>query len=94
MDPIGKLLSSTLAMMPSLVRRRMRSASNSWPSPAPGPGQAARQPKLSPAQEKHLVNLYKEDAHTLGEIAALFAVTHPTVYRALDRAGVPRARRE
>ena len=46
-----------------------------------------KQPKLSPAQEKHLVELYWAGQHTTAELAALFTVARSTVYRAVERAG-------
>ena len=45
-----------------------------------------KKPKLSPAQERHLVNLHREGAHTTAEIAELFGVARSTVYRAIQRA--------
>lgn len=93
-DPMGKLLFSTLAMIAEFEADLIRLRTREGMAAARAKGRLrGKQPKLSAAQEKHLVTLYKEDAHTVGEIAALFAVTRPTVYRALDRAGVSRARR-
>jgi DNA invertase Pin-like site-specific DNA recombinase len=45
-----------------------------------------KKPKLSPAQERHLVNLHRQGAHTTAEIAELFGVARSTVYRAIQRA--------
>jgi DNA invertase Pin-like site-specific DNA recombinase len=45
-----------------------------------------RSPKLSKAQEKHLVELHTAGEHTTGEIAELFGISRATIYRALDRA--------
>ncbi|MDH6238192.1 DNA invertase Pin-like site-specific DNA recombinase [Cryobacterium sp. CG_9.6] len=46
-----------------------------------------KQPKLSPAQEKHLVEVYKRGEHATAQIAELFSVARSTVYRALKRPG-------
>jgi DNA invertase Pin-like site-specific DNA recombinase len=46
-----------------------------------------KQPKLSPMQEAHLVELYRSGAHTVSELEELFGVTRSTVYRAVRRAG-------
>lgn len=46
-----------------------------------------KKPKLSPAQERHLVDLYNAGKHTTAEIAELFGVARSTVYRSLARAG-------
>lgn len=48
-----------------------------------------KQPKLSPAQERHLVDLYRRGTHTTAEIAEVFKVARSTVYRAIQRAGAP-----
>jgi len=47
------------------------------------------QPKLKPAQEAHLVGLWHAGTYTSAE---LFSVARSTVYRAVQRAGRPRAR--
>jgi len=39
-------------------------------------------PKLSAAQETHLVGLYRAGQHTTAELAELFSVGRSTVYRA------------
>nr|WP_308015263.1 helix-turn-helix domain-containing protein [Cellulomonas chengniuliangii] len=41
-----------------------------------------KQPKLTLAQEKHLVELYWAGQHTTAELAALFNVSRSTIYRA------------
>ncbi len=46
-----------------------------------------KQPKLSRRQEAHLVDLWRAGRHTTGELAELFNVARPTVYRAIHRAG-------
>jgi IS30 family transposase len=45
-----------------------------------------KQPKLSKAQEAHLVSLHRNGEHTTTEIAELFGVARATVYRAIQRA--------
>jgi DNA-binding MarR family transcriptional regulator len=51
-----------------------------------------KQPKLKPAQEAHLVQLWHDGKHTSAELAELFFVARSTVYRAVQRAGEPRQR--
>jgi DNA invertase Pin-like site-specific DNA recombinase len=46
-----------------------------------------KQPKLSPRQEAHLVELYRTGGHTISELEELFPVTRSTIYRAVARAG-------
>ena len=43
-------------------------------------------PKLRPATEKHLVQLFDAGEHTVGEMADMFGVSRATVYRAVQRA--------
>ena len=50
-----------------------------------------KQPKLSPRQEAHLVELCRAGSHTTAELAELFSVARSTVYRAIERAGQPAA---
>ena len=45
-----------------------------------------KQPKLSATQRKLLLKLYDADEHTQAELAELFSVARPTVYRVLERA--------
>jgi len=46
-----------------------------------------KQPKLSPSQEAHLVELYRAGGRTISELEELFSVTRSTIYRAVARAG-------
>ena len=45
-----------------------------------------KQPKLSARQQAHLVQLHQIGQHTIAELAELFSVSRPTVYRVLERA--------
>ena len=45
-----------------------------------------KQPKLTPRQETHLVELHDGGGHTVAELGELFGVARSTVYRALGRA--------
>ena len=44
-----------------------------------------RQPKLSPRQEAHLVELYRAGGHTISELEELFPVTRSTIDRGCPR---------
>ena len=50
-----------------------------------------KQPKRKPAQEAHLVELWRGGKHTSAVLAELFSVACSTVYRAAQRAGEPRS---
>jgi len=45
-----------------------------------------KQPKLSPSQRKHLLDVATAGTHTQAELAELFSVSRTTVYRELQRA--------
>ena len=40
-------------------------------------------PKLSAAQQKHLIDLYGVGEHSITELGELFSVSRPSVYRVL-----------
>ncbi|MBV9161994.1 MAG: recombinase family protein [Pseudonocardiales bacterium] len=44
-----------------------------------------KQPKLSARQQAHLIALHDAGTHTVVELAELFNVSRPTVYRVLER---------
>ena len=46
-----------------------------------------KQPKLSKAQETHLIEVHQRGEHTTAQIAELFSVARSTVYRAIQSAG-------
>lgn len=55
---------------------------------AKAPGRLrSKQPKLSQAQEKHLVEVFRRGEHTTVQIAELFNVARSTLYRAMQRDG-------
>lgn len=51
-----------------------------------------RKPKLSPSQEKHLVDLRRTGEKNPAELAELFGIGRSTVYRAIERAKLVDAR--
>ncbi len=89
-DPVGKLLFNVLAMVAEFEGDLIRMRTREGMKIAKAKGKLrGKQPKLSPAQEKHLVNLYRQGTHTTTEIAELFDVARSTVYRAIQRSGPP-----
>jgi DNA-binding MarR family transcriptional regulator len=44
-----------------------------------------KQPKLSVAQQKHLIEVHKAGLHRSAELAELFNVARSTVYRTIQR---------
>jgi len=44
-----------------------------------------KQPKLSDKQQKELCRMYKTGQYSISDLAELFSVSRPTVYRTLAR---------
>jgi DNA invertase Pin-like site-specific DNA recombinase len=93
-DPIGRLLFTTLSMIAEFEADLARARTREGMAVARAKGRLrGKQPKLSPRQEAHLVELYHAGAHTIGELEELFPVTRSTIYRAVQRAGAPKPAR-
>ncbi|MDF9716478.1 recombinase family protein [Nocardioides sp. ChNu-99] len=85
-DPVGRLLFNVLAMVAEFEADLAAARTRAGMAIAGQKGRLkGRQPKLTPAQEKHLVKLHESGEHTVAEIAGLFGVGRSTVYRALER---------
>jgi len=91
-DPIGRLLFNVLAMIAEFESDLIRMRTREGMKVARAKGRLrGKQPKLSRAQEAHLVELFRAGRHTTTELAELFVVARSTVYRAIQRAGDPDA---
>lgn len=44
-----------------------------------------KQPKLSAAQQRHLMEIHEAGTHSTAEVAELFNVARSTIYRTIDR---------
>lgn len=85
-DPVGRLLFNVLAMVAEFEAYLARMRTREGMKVARAKGRLrGRQPKLSPKQEAHLVELYRAGEHTISELEELFSVTRSTVYRAIAR---------
>jgi DNA invertase Pin-like site-specific DNA recombinase len=86
-DPVGRLLFNVLAMVAEFEADLIRMRTREGMKVAKAKGRLrGKQPKLSPRQEAHLVELHVAGGHTSAELAELFGVARSTVYRALERA--------
>ncbi|MFJ2298691.1 recombinase family protein [Oerskovia paurometabola] len=86
-DPVGKLLFNVLGMVAEFEADLIRMRTREGMAIAKAKGKLkGRKPKLTPAQERHLVELHHAGNHTSAEIAELFGVSRATVYRAVERA--------
>jgi DNA invertase Pin-like site-specific DNA recombinase len=87
-DPVGRLLFNVLAMVAEFESDLSRMRTREGMKVAKAKGRLrGKQPKLSAAQEAHLVALYRAGEHTVSELEELFPVTRSTIYRAVARAG-------
>jgi len=95
-DPVGRLLFNVLEMIAEfesdLIRMRTREGIKVAKAKAKG-RLRGKQPRLKPAQEAHLVELWRAGKHTSAELAEPFSVARSTVYRAVQRAGEPKTAR-
>ncbi len=79
-DPIGRLLFNALAMVAEFESDLIRARTREGMAVAREKGRLrGRSPKLSPAQEKHLVELHAAGNHSSAELAELFTVGRATV---------------
>lgn len=91
-DPVGRLLFNVLAMVAEFESDLIRARTREGMAVAREKGRLrGRSPKLSPAQENHLVELHAAGSHSIAELAELFTIGRATVYRALERATTTRA---
>ena len=85
-DPVGRLLFNVLAMVAEFEADLISARTKEGMKVAKAKGRLrGKQPKLSPKQEAHLVDLYRAGEHTSAELAELFGVARSTVYRAVGR---------
>ena len=87
-DPVGRLLFNVLAMVAEFEADLIRARTREGMKVAKAKGRLrGKQPKLTPVQEAHLVELHRAGRYTSAELAELFGVARSTVYRAIQRAG-------
>jgi DNA invertase Pin-like site-specific DNA recombinase len=83
---MGKMFSNILATFAEFEVDLLRMRAREGMAIAKAKGKLkGKRPKVSPAQQRHPLDLHREAA-TLVELAELFNVSRPTVYRVIDRA--------
>jgi DNA invertase Pin-like site-specific DNA recombinase len=86
-DPMGKMFFNILATFAEFEVDLLRMRTREGMAIARAKGRLrGKQPKLSARQQTHLVQLHQSGQHTISELAELFSVSRPTVYRAPERA--------
>ncbi|MDO9408991.1 recombinase family protein [Patulibacter sp.] len=86
-DPVGRLLFNVLAMVAEFESDLIRMRTREGLEVARAAGRLrGRKPKLTPNQERHLVELHHTRDTSVAELAELFSVGRSTVYRAIERA--------
>ena len=92
-DPVGRLLFNVLAMVAQFESDLIRMRTREGLAVARAAGKLrGRKPKLSPSQEKHLVDLHRTGEKNPAELAELFGIGRSTVSRAIERAKLVAAR--
>ena len=91
-DPMGKMFFNILATFAEFEVDLLRMRTREGMAIAKAKGRLkGRAPKLSPTRQAHLVKLHAAGEHTVVELAELFEVSRPTVYRVLERAAASAA---
>ena len=85
-DPMGKMFFNILATFAEFEVDLLRLRTREGMAIARAKGRLrGKQPRLSARQQAHLVQLHQSGQHTIAELAELFSVSRPTVYRVLER---------
>jgi DNA invertase Pin-like site-specific DNA recombinase len=88
--PGGKLIFHIFGSLAEFERELIRERTMAGLASARARGRVGgRKPKLTDDQVKLARQLYDARDHTVDQIAAMFGVTKPTIYRHLDRTAAP-----
>jgi DNA invertase Pin-like site-specific DNA recombinase len=85
-DPIGKMFFNILATFAESEVDLFRMRTREGMAVAKAKGKLkGRKPKLSPKQQAQLKKMHEAGDHSISDLAELFNVSRPTVYRTLNR---------
>ncbi|MDP9153803.1 MAG: recombinase family protein [Pseudomonadota bacterium] len=85
-DPMGKMFFNILATFAEFEADLIRMRTREGMAIARAKGKLrGKQPKLSIKQQKELRRLHDDGNHSVSDLAELFSVSRPTVYRTLER---------
>jgi DNA invertase Pin-like site-specific DNA recombinase len=89
-DPMGKMFFNILATFAEFEVDLLRMRTREGMAVARAKGKLrGRQPKLSPRQQTELRRMHATGDYTIADLAELFTVSRPTVYRTLQREAGP-----
>ena len=87
-DPMGKMFFNILATFAEFEADLIRLRTREGMAIARAKGKLrGKQPKLSEKQQKELCRMKESGEYSISDLAELFSVSRPTVYRTLQRAG-------
>lgn len=85
-DPMGKLFFNILATFAEFEADLIRMRTREGMAVARAKGKLrGKQPKLSDRQARELRRMHETDEYSVSDLAELFSVSRPTVYRTLQR---------
>ena len=85
-DPMGKMFFNILATFAEFEADLIRQRTREGMAIARAKGKLkGKQPKLSDKQQKELCRMYDTGEYSISDLAELFSVSRPTVYRSLAR---------
>jgi DNA invertase Pin-like site-specific DNA recombinase len=85
-DPMGKMFFNILATFAEFEADLIRMRTREGMAIARAQGKLrGKQPKLSAKQQKELYRMHDSGAYSISDLAELFSVSRPTVYRTLAR---------
>ena len=85
-DPMGKMFFNILATFAEFEADLIRMRTREGMAIAKAKGKLrGKQPKLSLKQQNELKRMHETGDHSISDLAEIFAVSRPTVYRTLNR---------
>lgn len=85
-DPIGKLFFNILATFAEFEADLIRMRTREGMATARAKGKLrGKQPKLSERQQKELRRMHDSGEHSISDLADVFSVSRPTIYRTLQK---------
>ncbi len=85
-DPMGKMFFNILATFAEFEADLIRMRTREGMAIARAKGKLrGKQPKLSEKQQKELIRMHETGNYSISDLAEVFSVSRPTIYRTLDR---------